>query len=113
MLYHLLYPLYKIYFPFNVFRYITFRTIYTILTSLMMLMIIGPWFIRKLKERQIGQYISKNGPAGHIKKGGTPTMGGALIIFSVIISTLLWADLRNVSIWIALFATLSFGIIGF
>jgi phospho-N-acetylmuramoyl-pentapeptide-transferase len=108
-----LYPLYKIYFPFNVFRYITFRTIYAILTALIILMVMGPWFIRKLKEKNVGQFISKNGPANHIKKEGTPTMGGALIIFAVAVSTFLWADLRKSAIWIIMFATISFGIIGF
>ncbi len=113
MLYHLLYPLYRIYFPFNVFRYISFRTIYAILTALLILMAMGPWFIRKLKEKQIGEFINKNGPRNHLKKEGTPTMGGALIIFAVLISTLLWADLRKPTIWVVIFSTLSFGIIGF
>ncbi len=113
MLYHLLYPLHTSISVFNVFRYITFRTIYASLTALLICFIFGPWFIRRLRRMQIGQYIRDDGPESHYKKAGTPTMGGTLILFSVAVSTLLWADLSNWYIWVVLFVTLSFGLVGF
>ncbi|MCF8067308.1 MAG: phospho-N-acetylmuramoyl-pentapeptide-transferase [Desulfobacterales bacterium] len=113
MIYHLLFPLHTTISVFNVFRYITFRTIYAGITSLLICFILGPWFIRKLTEMQIGQYIRKLGPESHHKKAGTPTMGGTLILFSLTTSTLLWADLTNSFVWIILFITVGFGIIGF
>lgn len=113
MLYHLLYPLHKTFSVFNVFRYITFRTIYASLTAFLICFILGPWVIRKLSYLQIGQYIQKDGPQTHHKKAGTPTMGGILIIFSIIVSTLLWTNLTNYYIWIVLLVTLGYGAIGF
>ncbi len=113
MLYHLLYPLHKTFSVFNVFRYITFRTIYASLTAFLICFILGPWVIRKLSYLQIGQYIQKDGPQTHHKKAGTPTMGGILIIFSIIVSTLLWSNLTNYYIWIVLLVTLGYGAIGF
>ncbi len=113
MLYHLLTPLAKYISVFNVFRYITFRTIYASLTALIISFILGPWLIRKLGEMQVGQHIREDGPQTHLKKAGTPTMGGVLILSAVIISTLLWADLTNSYVWIALGVTAGFGIIGF
>jgi len=113
MLYHLLYPLHTSFSVFNVFRYITFRTIYAGLTALLICFILGPWIIRKLGEMQVGQYIREDGPQSHHKKSGTPTMGGVLIIFSIVVSTLLWADLANYYIWILLMVTIGFGAIGF
>ena len=101
MIFHLLYPLHTVYSYFNVFRYITFRTIYAAITALLICFIMGPWMIRKLQELQLGQTIREDGPGSHLAKQGTPTMGGILIIFAVIISTLLWANLSVVSIWIA------------
>ncbi len=95
MLYHLLYPLKTVFGGFNVFRYITFRTIFAILTALIISLVVGAWFIRKLKELQIGQYIREDGPQSHYSKTGTPTMGGLMIIFATLTATLLWADLDN------------------
>jgi phospho-N-acetylmuramoyl-pentapeptide-transferase len=99
--------------PFRVFRFVTSRTLFASLTSLFLCVILGPWFIRKLREFQIGQHIREDGPKSHQKKAGTPTMGGVLIITSILISTLLWADLRHLYVWIALFALVAFGVIGF
>ena len=113
MIYHLLYPLHTTISAFNVFRYITFRTIYASLTAFLICFIFGPWVIRKLQYMQVGQYIREDGPQTHHQKAGTPTMGGALIIFSVALSTLLWADLSNFFIWIVLLVLIGFGAIGF
>jgi len=113
MLYHLLYPLHKSISVLNVFRYITFRTIYASLTAFLICFILGPWVIRKMSYLQIGQYIQEDGPPTHHKKAGTPTMGGTLIIFSIVVSTLLWANLTNYYIWIVLLVTLGYGGIGF
>lgn len=113
MLYHLLYPLHTTFSVFNVFRYITFRTIYAVLTAFLICFLLGPWVIRKLSRMQIGQYIREDGPQAHLKKTGTPTMGGALIVFSITISTLLWCNLANYYIWILLLVITGYGIIGF
>jgi phospho-N-acetylmuramoyl-pentapeptide-transferase len=114
MLYWLLYEqLYPMVGPFRVFRYVTSRAMFASLTSLFFCFALGPWLIRKLHEFQIGQHIREDGPKSHQKKAGTPTMGGVLIVISIVLSTLLWADLRQPYAWIALFALLSFGIIGF
>ena len=102
------------YFPIlNVTRYITFRTAAASLTALAFGLFIGPIMIRKLREFQIGQVIRQEGPATHRKKAGTPTMGGLLILGSVLIPTLLWADLANQFVWVAVLATAAFGGIGF
>ena len=113
MLYHLLYPLHTTISVFNVFRYITFRTIYASLTAFLICFFLGPWVIQKLSYMQVGQYIRDDGPQTHLKKAGTPTMGGTLIIFSISVSTLLWANLTNYFVWVVLFVTLGFGGIGF
>ena len=102
MIYHFLYPLHTTFAAFNVFRYITFRTIYASLTAFLICFLLGPWVIRRLSMMQVGQYIREDGPKDHQKKAGTPTMGGVLIIFSVAGSTLLWTDLSNHYVWIAL-----------
>jgi len=94
-------------------RYITFRTAAASLTALMLSLLLGPWMIRKLREFQIGQVIRHEGPASHRAKAGTPTMGGLLILTASIVPTLLWADLTNVYVWIAVIATMAFGAIGF
>ena len=113
MLYHLLYPLHEYFSVFNVFRYITFRTIYACLVAFFICFILGPAFIEALRKMQVRQYIRSNGPKSHLDKAGTPTMGGLLILFSVAVSTLLWADLTNPHIWIALLSTIGYGAIGF
>jgi len=113
MLYHLLYPLHTTIFAFNVFRYITFRMIYASLTAFFICFLLGPWMIRKLNQLQVGQFVRDDGPQSHLKKAGTPTMGGTLIIIAVALSTLLWADLTNSFIWIVLFILVGYGLIGF
>jgi phospho-N-acetylmuramoyl-pentapeptide-transferase len=113
MLYHLLYPLTPWWPVLNVTRYITFRTAAASLTALAIGLFLGPVLIRKLREFQIGQIIRQEGPATHRTKAGTPTMGGLLILTSVLVPTLLWADLTNPFIWTAVLSTAAFGGIGF
>jgi phospho-N-acetylmuramoyl-pentapeptide-transferase len=114
MLYWLFYErLFRHFTPFRVFQYTTFRTAAAALTSLFLCLALGPWLIAKLREFQIGQYIREEGPKSHMKKAGTPTMGGVLIIISIVIPTLLWANLSNPYVWIAMFSLVSFGLIGF
>ncbi len=114
MLYYLLYQVLQRYFsPFNVFRYITVRTVYASLTAMFLAFVFGPWLIRKLRELQIGQFIREEGPQAHQKKAGTPTMGGVLIVISTLVPTLLWADLTNGFVLLAIFSLLSFATIGF
>jgi phospho-N-acetylmuramoyl-pentapeptide-transferase len=113
MLYHLLYPLHTTYSYLNVFRYITFRTIYATITALVICFLLGPWLIRKLQALKMGQVIRDDGPEAHLAKEGTPTMGGILIIFAVVVSTLLWANLTVDYVWLVLMVTLGFGLIGF
>ena len=97
---------------FNVFSYLTLRGILGALTALLISLMIGPWMIRRLSQYNIGQAVRDDGPKSHFSKAGTPTMGGLLILVSIVISTLLWADLSNYKIWIVLGVTVSFGIIG-
>ncbi len=114
MLYWLLYlKLFHYFPPFRIFRYLTFRTAFASLTALFTGLIVGPLVINRLREFQIGQYIREEGPKAHQKKAGTPTMGGLLIAISIIVPTLLWADLSNRFVWIALFSTAAFAAIGF
>ena len=114
MLYYLLYHVLQRYFsPLNVFRYITVRTVYASLTGMFLAFVFGPWLIRRLRELQIGQFIREEGPQGHQKKAGTPTMGGVLIVLSTAIPSLLWADLTNPFILLSLFALFAFAAIGF
>jgi phospho-N-acetylmuramoyl-pentapeptide-transferase len=114
MLYWLLYPLSDEFFAFNLFRYITFRTGGAILTALLISFIIGPRMILWLKSLQgSGQPIRDDGPETHFKKAGTPTMGGFMILLSVTLSSLLWMDLSNPFIWLALLVMIGFGMIGF
>ena len=113
MLYHLLYPLHETISVFNVFRYITFRSALATLTALLISFGLGSWLIRKLRDLQIGQNIRPEGPQSHHTKKGTPTMGGLLIILAAVLPTLLWADLTNRYVWIAVASTLAFGVIGF
>lgn len=97
---------------FSVFRYITFRAMMSVLTALVLSFVFGPVMIRKLSQYQIGQTVRDDGPSSHFSKKGTPTMGGALILFAVTLSTLLWMDLSNRYVWVTLFVTISFGCIG-
>jgi phospho-N-acetylmuramoyl-pentapeptide-transferase len=113
MLYHLLYPLHVDIPVLNVFRYITFRTAGASVTALAFSLIVGPIVIRRLRDFQIGQVIRQDGPQTHRAKAGTPTMGGLLILASALIPTLLWANLTNPNIWVAVIATSAFGAVGF
>jgi len=114
MLYYLFFYLLRPHFsPLNVFRYITVRTAVASITALLLSLLLGPWVIERLREMQVKQYIREDGPKGHQKKAGTPTMGGVLIVAAIVIPTILWADLRNPYVLLALGATLAFGAIGF
>lgn len=112
MLYSLLYPLSSEFTVFNVFRYITFRSVWALLTALILSILVGPAFIRFLKRIKFGQYVHEDVKA-HLQKSGTPTMGGILIAFSLVLSTLLWADLANPHVWLCLLVFLGFGVVGF
>lgn len=115
MLFHFLYPLH-VYTQFtflNVFKYITFRTFGSAITSVLLCLIVGPAYIRFLHYNQWGQSIRDDGPQTHLSKKGTPTMGGGLILIAIFIPTLLWSDLSNKNIWIALVTTFLFGCVGF
>jgi len=114
LLYWLLYlKLFHYFPPFRIFRYLTFRTAFASLTALFTGLIIGPLVINRLRDFQIGQYIREEGPKAHQKKAGTPTMGGVLITISIIVPTLLWADLSNPFVWMAVLSTAAFAAIGF
>ena len=113
MIYHLLYPLYTTHIAFNVLKYISFRTISATLTALLISFILGPWLIRKLTELQVGQRVREDVPPRHRVKEGTPTMGGTLVIIAVIGSTLLWSNLTNPYVWLVLFITITYALLGF
>jgi len=97
----------------NVFRYVSTRIGLATLTSLLITFIVAPWFIRRARERQLGELIRDDGPASHASKKGTPTMGGALIIMALCAGTILWCDLRSTLVWLALLVTVGYGAIGF
>src|SRR5213593_977521 len=113
MLFHLLYPFRTQLSVLNVTQYITFRTAAASLSALAISLALGPWMVRKLREFQIGQVIRQEGPQTHRAKSGTPTMGGLLILVSALVPTLVWADLSNPYIWIAVLSTTAFGAVGF
>ncbi|MFH1336917.1 MAG: phospho-N-acetylmuramoyl-pentapeptide-transferase [Candidatus Zixiibacteriota bacterium] len=113
MLYHLLLPLGKSFIIFNLFRYITFRAAAATVTALLISLIFGPIIIRTLKKKQVAEKIREEGPATHKVKEGTPTMGGIMILISVVIPTLLWADLTNSYTQLILLVTIWMGLIGF
>ena len=114
MLYYLFYFLLRPHFsPLNVFRYITVRTTVASISALLLSLLLGPWVIERLRSLQVKQYIREEGPKAHQKKAGTPSMGGVLIVASIVIPTLLWADLRNAYVLLAIGATVAFGTIGF
>jgi phospho-N-acetylmuramoyl-pentapeptide-transferase len=114
LLYWLLYEkLYPFFHPFRIFRYLTFRTAFASLTALLIALFIGPYVIQKLHEFQIGQYVREDGPKSHLKKTGTPTMGGILIAIAILLPTVLWSDPGNPMVWITVFSTLCFAAIGF
>ena len=114
MLYWLLYEkLFPFFHPFRIFRYLTFRTAFASGTALLIALFIGPYVIQKLRDFQIGQFIREDGPQTHLKKSGTPTMGGVLIAIAILLPTVLWSDPGNPFVWITVFSTLAFGAIGF
>jgi phospho-N-acetylmuramoyl-pentapeptide-transferase len=113
MLYWLCYEkLHHLYSPLREFQYVTFRTAMASITALLLSIALGPWLIARLQEFQIGQHIREDGPQSHHKKAGTPTMGGLLIGFSILVPTLLWANLRTPAVWVALAGLVSFGLVG-
>jgi phospho-N-acetylmuramoyl-pentapeptide-transferase len=113
MLYWLAEQLTPIASGFNVFSYLTLRAILAVMTALLMSLAVGPWMIARLSRYQIGQVVRDDGPQAHLKKAGTPTMGGLLILVTIFVSTLLWMDLGNRYVWVVLAVTLAFGLIGF
>lgn len=114
MLYHLAQVLYKNHpHQLNVLRYVTTRTLLSTLTALLLALFLGPWFIRMLRRMQISEQIRVDGPEAHKKKAGTPTMGGALILLCLLLSTLLWCDLSNPFVWMTVGITTAYGLIGF
>jgi len=112
VLYNLFYSLHEFFSPFNVFRYITFRTALAVITAFLISFIFAPWVIRRLRQFSLTQQVRDDGPTSHINKTGTPTMGGILILSSIILSVLMWGDLSNKHIWLMLSATFGFGVIG-
>jgi phospho-N-acetylmuramoyl-pentapeptide-transferase len=114
MLYWLLFQVLQRHIPaFRVFGYITTRVALANLTALFLALALGPWMIRKLRELSFGQHIREDGPQSHLKKAGTPTMGGLLIVIAIVVPTLLWSNLSNPYVWIALIGLVGFGTIGF
>jgi phospho-N-acetylmuramoyl-pentapeptide-transferase len=113
MFYEFVYPLVRYFSPLNVFQYITFRSAYAAITALLICFILGPWIIRVLKAKEYGQEIRTDGPESHLTKSGTPTMGGIMINFGIVISAVLWMDITRLYTWILLFAVMGFGLIGF
>src|SRR2546427_7770218 len=113
MLYNWLYSFHTEYSFLNVFRYLSFRIIYAAVTAFLIAFVLAPRVIRKLQDMKLGQQIRGDGPKHHLAKSGTPTMGGILILFAVVLSTLLWADIAKPYVWLVLAATLGFGAIGF
>ena len=113
MLYEFLYSLHTYFTPLRVFRYVTFRTASAGITAMLICLVLGPWLIRRLRSFQIGQQIREDGPSSHFNKAGTPTMGGILILIGVLVPTLLWSNLTNLYVWIAMLATFCFAVVGF
>ena len=113
MLYYLLVPLAKDHILFNVFRYLTFRSFMALISALVVSLVIGPWIINKLRDKQHGgETIREDTPERHKTKKGTPTMGGVIIVAAILVSTVLWANLSNRYVWVVMLATLGFGLIG-
>jgi phospho-N-acetylmuramoyl-pentapeptide-transferase len=110
LLYQKLFPYFR---PFRIFRFLTFRTAFATLTAMLIGLVVGPYVIEKLREFQISQYIREEGPKDHQKKAGTPTMGGVLIVISIVLPTLLWSDLSDPFVWMVILSTLAFASIGF
>lgn len=113
MLVEILYPLREYFSALNVFRYITFRTAYATITALLISFLLGPWVIARLRRMRLAQVIREDGPNSHLDKKGTPTMGGLIILASIVIPTLLWANFRSPAVWMMLTVTLGLGLLGF
>ena len=113
MLYSLLYGLHDWFSPLNVFRYITFRTSLAVLTAMVFSLLLGPWMIKKLKRLSMTQQIRDDGPKAHMGKAGTPTMGGLLILLGILVSVLMWGDLKNMYVWTMIISLAGFSVIGF
>ncbi len=115
MIYWLLYPLHvNDHLSFlNVLRYVPFRVLCATLTALFLTFGLYPWFIRRLQSKQIGQVVRKEGPESHFSKAGTPTMGGALMLFALVLSTVLWADPQNAMVWVVTSVTAAYGLVGY
>src|SRR5215831_20629540 len=113
MLYYLLVPLAKDHIIFNVFRYLTFRSFMALITAFIISLVVGPWIIRRLRLSQYGaETIREDTPERHRTKKGTPTMGGIVILTAILVTSLLWANLANRYMWVAILATAGFGLIG-
>src|SRR5262245_44263158 len=113
MLYHLLVPLARDHIFFNVFRYLTFRSLMALITALVVSLVLGPWLVRRLRAVQNGgETIREDTPARHRLKKGTPTMWGVLIVGSIALSTLLWANLKNRYVWVVVLTALAFSLVG-
>ena len=110
LLYQKLFPYFRL---FRIFRYVTLRCVLASVTALLIGLLIGPFVIERLREFQIGQYVRDDGPQSHLKKGGTPTMGGVLILISIVVPALLWSDLGNPLVWLVVLSTVAFAGIGF
>ncbi|MFM8551427.1 MAG: phospho-N-acetylmuramoyl-pentapeptide-transferase [Nitrospiraceae bacterium] len=113
MLYLWLYPLHTEFSFLNVFRYLSFRIIYAAVTAFLVAFVLAPPLIRKLQKIRMGQQVREDGPSTHLSKSGTPTMGGVLILFAMVLATFLWADITNRYVWLVVLATLGFGAVGF
>jgi len=113
MLYSLLYNLHDWFSPLNVFRYITFRASLAVLTAMLFSLFLGPWIIGRMKRFSMTQQIRDDGPKTHMNKAGTPTMGGILIVLCILLSVILWGDLKNMYIWVMVVSLAGFGLIGF
>jgi phospho-N-acetylmuramoyl-pentapeptide-transferase len=110
LLYQKLFPYFRL---FRIFRYVTLRCVLASVTALLIGLLIGPFVIERLREFQIGQYVREDGPQSHLKKGGTPTMGGVLICIAIVVPALLWSDLSDPLVWLVVLSTLAFAAIGF
>ena len=113
MIYYLLYPLADEFGALNVLRYVPFRVLAATMTALFLSFGLYPWFIRSLQKKQIGQVVREEGPESHLSKAGTPTMGGALMLLALVLSTVLWADPRNTLVWVVVMVTAAYGAIGY
>lgn len=113
MIYYYLYPYADEFGALNVLRYVPFRVLAATMTAMLLTFGLYPWFIRRLQKKQIGQVVRAEGPESHLSKAGTPTMGGALMLLAIVLSTVLWADPKNAMVWMVTAITASFGVVGY